>query len=309
MRWCRVRDSVEGRDVYGLVSDGHELLLDPTLTFDDVISVSAAGRVGVGSSGSLPNWKPDMVVPASDAAGHGNRFALQIPVPTPSKILCVGLNYADHIKEFWDEPPPEHPLVFAKLPSALVATHELIHWSPNMSSQVDYEAELAVVIAKTCRNVSTDQALDYVLGYTAANDVSARDRQMSDGQWTRAKGMDTFCPVGPYLLTPDECDSPDYGNGPLALSLRSRVNGEIRQDAVTSEMIFSVPEIIAYCSRFCTLARGDIILTGTPVGIGMSRKPPVWLQHGDKVGVQIETPKGFSMVLENTCYVDGRSGK
>jgi 2-keto-4-pentenoate hydratase/2-oxohepta-3-ene-1,7-dioic acid hydratase in catechol pathway len=304
MRWCRVHDNVEGCDVYGLVSDSHDLLLDPSLTFDDVVSMCAAARANSSASDiDRLGRKEVILVPEADITGLNSRFSLQIPVPRPTKMLCVGLNYADHIREFSGEPPPEHPLVFAKLTSALVATHEPIRWSTDLSAQVDYEAELAIVIAKTCKNISVDRALEYVLGYTAANDVSARDRQMSDGQWTRAKGMDTFCPLGPYLLTPEECCCPDDFSGLPAVALRSRVNREIRQDAITSQMIFSVPEIIAYCSRFCTLLCGDVILTGTPVGVGMARSPPVWLKHGDNVAIQIETPAGFSMVLENTCQV------
>jgi 2-keto-4-pentenoate hydratase/2-oxohepta-3-ene-1,7-dioic acid hydratase in catechol pathway len=151
-----------------------------------------------------------------------------------------------------------------------------------LTAQVDYEAELAVVIGRTARQVPVDRALDYVLGYTCLNDVSARDLQVSDGQWTRAKSLDTFCPIGPWIVTADEV--PDPG----ALRIRCRVNGELRQDASTADLVHGVPELIAYCSRSFTLEPGDVIATGTPGGVGAFREPPVFLGDGDAIDVEIE---------------------
>jgi 5-carboxymethyl-2-hydroxymuconate isomerase len=162
-----------------------------------------------------------------------------------------------------------------------------------LSAQVDYEAELAVVIGRHARNIAVDQALDHVLGYTCLNDVSARDLQVGDGQWTRAKSLDTFCPMGPSLVTADEI--PDPG----ALRLRCRVNGEVRQDASTAELVHGVAELIAYCSQSFTLEPGDVIATGTPGGVGAFRDPPLFLADGDTVEVEIERVG----TLTNRCRV------
>jgi 2-keto-4-pentenoate hydratase/2-oxohepta-3-ene-1,7-dioic acid hydratase in catechol pathway len=202
-------------------------------------------------------------------------------IQAPGKIVCVGLNYADHCRE-QNIPLPERPLLFAKFPSTIINPGDAIHWPPGSSDQVDFEAELAVVIGRTAKDVPQDKALDYVAGYTIANDVSARDVQFSDGQWIRGKSFDTFCPLGPYLVTTDEI--PD----PQKLPVRCRVNGELLQDSNTSEMIFSVAEIIAFITRTSTLNPGDVICTGTPAGVGVFREPKIFLHPGDQVEIEIE---------------------
>lgn len=193
-----------------------------------------------------------------------------LPPCRPTKIIALGLNYRDHAREFNLEVPAE-PLIFMKPPSAVIAAEEKIV-VPAMSRQVDYEAELAVIIGRTCRNVSREAALAYILGYTCLNDVTARDLQNRDGQWTRAKSFDTFCPIGPCLVT-------DIDPGDLAV--QSFLNGELRQSSRTSQLIFSVAELVEFISAIMTLYPGDIISTGTPSGVGP-------MKAGDTVEVRVE---------------------
>jgi 2-keto-4-pentenoate hydratase/2-oxohepta-3-ene-1,7-dioic acid hydratase in catechol pathway len=205
---------------------------------------------------------------------------MALPIDRPQKIVCVGLNYRDHAEE-QGTALPEAPLLFAKWPNTLIGPGDPIVIPP-VTSRVDYEAELGVVIGQRARGVSTENALDAVRGYLCVNDVSARDLQFSDGQWVRGKSLDTFCPVGPELIPAAEV--PD----PQALSIRAVVNGEVLQDSNTSNMIFSVAEIVAYVSRAITLEPGDLIATGTPAGVGVFREPQVLLQPGDEVTIEIE---------------------
>ncbi len=201
-------------------------------------------------------------------------------IQRPGKIVCVGLNYRDHAAEGGMD-LPSAPLLFAKWPNTLIGHGDPIVL-PRESSQVDYEAELGVVIGREARRVSERDALDHVEGYICLNDVSARDLQFADGQWTRGKSPDTFCPVGPRLVPREEIDDPQ------ALAIRCMVNGEALQDSSTAQMIFSVAEIIAYASQVITLEPGDLIATGTPAGVGVFRDPKVLLQDGDEVSVEIE---------------------
>jgi len=203
-----------------------------------------------------------------------------LPIERPGKIVCIGLNYRDHAVE-QGVPLPERPLLFAKWPNALIGPGEPIV-IPEVSTQVDYEAELGVVIGARVRNVSIENALEAVRGYVCVNDVSARDLQFSDGQWTRGKSPDTFCPVGPALVP--AADVPD----PQALAIRCTVNGQTLQDSSTSNMVFGVADLIAFVTQAITLEPGDLIATGTPAGVGAFRKPPVWLQAGDEVTIEIE---------------------
>jgi 2-keto-4-pentenoate hydratase/2-oxohepta-3-ene-1,7-dioic acid hydratase in catechol pathway len=203
-----------------------------------------------------------------------------LPIERPSKIVCVGLNYRDHAEEQGAELPAA-PLLFAKWPSALIGPDEAIVL-PRTSTRVDYEAELGVVIGERVKGVSEENALEAVRGYLCLNDVSARDLQFGDGQWTRGKSPDTFCPIGPALVPRDEV--PD----PQALRIRCVLNGEVMQDSTTANMIFSVAEVIAYASATSTLEPGDLIATGTPAGVGVFRTPPRLLRDGDEVTVEIE---------------------
>ncbi len=203
-----------------------------------------------------------------------------LPIDRPQKIVCVGLNYSDHAEEQGVE-LPERPLLFAKWPNTLIGPGDPIV-IPAITERVDYEAELGVVIGSRARRVSVENALEAVTGYLCANDVSARDLQFGDGQWTRGKSLDTFCPVGPALVP--AADVPD----PQALGIRAILNGEVMQDSTTANMVFGVAEIVAFVSQAVTLEPGDLILTGTPAGVGVFRDPPVLLQPGDEITVEIE---------------------
>jgi acylpyruvate hydrolase len=205
---------------------------------------------------------------------------LLAPVPRPGKVVCVGLNYRSHLAEI-GEPIPEYPILFHKAATSLVGHRQPIVL-PRVSRQVDYEAELAVVIGRRAKYVAEQDALAHVAGYTCANDVSAHDLEFRTSQWTSGKMLDTFCPLGPVLLTRDEV--PDPGS----LRLRTVLNGRTVQDACTSDMIFSVPALVSYVSSLATLEPGDLLLTGTPAGIGCNQRPPVYLRPGDRVSVQID---------------------
>jgi 2-keto-4-pentenoate hydratase/2-oxohepta-3-ene-1,7-dioic acid hydratase in catechol pathway len=205
---------------------------------------------------------------------------LLAPVPRPGKLICIGLNYRDHAIES-KMPIPERPVVFSKFSTSVIGPGEAVV-VPSKSQQVDYEAELAVVIGKRAKNVTPEQAYDYVLGYTIVNDVSARDFQFADGQWQRGKSCDTFAPMGQWIVTTDEI--PD----PHKLSIKLRLNGHTMQDSNTNQLIFGVPELIAFLSESITLEPGDVIATGTPPGVGFARKPPVFLKSGDVMEVEIE---------------------
>jgi 2-keto-4-pentenoate hydratase/2-oxohepta-3-ene-1,7-dioic acid hydratase in catechol pathway len=200
-------------------------------------------------------------------------------IKTPQKIVCVGLNYRDHAEEQGVD-LPERPLLFAKWPNTLISSGDPIR-IPAISEKVDYEAELGVVVGRRAAQVSVDDALDHVEGYVVANDVSGRDLQFSDGQWVRGKSLDTFLPVSdlvPASQVPD----------PQALPIRAILNGEVMQDSNTSNQIFGVAEVVAFISQAITLEPGDLIITGTPAGVGAFRDPPVWLKPGDEITIEID---------------------
>ena len=205
---------------------------------------------------------------------------MPLSIGRPGKIVCVGLNYLDHAQEGGME-LPKAPLLFAKWPNTLIGDGEPIVLPPE-ATEVDYEAELGVVIGTKAKRVSEADALEYVEGYICVNDVSARDLQFGDGQWTRGKSVDTFCPVGPRLVPREEIADPQE------LGIRCIVNGEALQDSSTAQMIFSVAEIIAYVTRVITLEPGDLIATGTPAGVGVFRDPKVLLKDGDEVSIEID---------------------
>ncbi len=202
----------------------------------------------------------------------------------PVDILCIGLNYREHAAES-NSPIPPHPVLFIKGGNTLNNPGDPI-LIPRRSNQIDYECELAIVIGKTAKNVSRERAMDHVLGYTCANDVSSRDwqrdRDLGGGQWARGKGFDGFCPLGPWIVTKDEIPNPN------ALRLKTILNGQTMQDHTTRDMIFDVPTLIESLSSTMTLRAGVVILTGTPQGVGFARKPPVWLKEGDRVVIEIE---------------------
>ena len=250
---------------WGAVNGASVSLLAPT------------GQIPIGS------WSTDALATRESrpaAVVDLDEVALLHPVANPSKIICVGLNYRDHAAEA-GMAIPETPLVFSKFPSSLTGPGGAIVL-PDDSNQIDWEVELAVVIGTPARHVPEEHALDVIAGYTVANDVSARDLQRSDGQFVRAKSYDTFCPVGPWIVTVDELGAADD------LEIGLRLNGEILQQSRTSQLVFGVAEIIAFCSRVATLNPGDLILTGTPHGTGVGLDPPRYLSPGDEITAWVE---------------------
>ncbi len=201
------------------------------------------------------------------------------PIALPQKIVCIGLNYRDHAEEQGVD-LPDRPLLFAKWPNTLIGSGDPIRIPP-ICKHPDYEAELGVVIGRQASRVSTDDALDFVRGYVVANDVSARDLQFSDGQWVRGKSLDTFLPVSELVPASEVPD-------PQALPIRAILNGETMQDSNTSNQVFGVADVVSFVSQAITLEPGDLIITGTPAGVGAFRDPKVWLQPGDEITIEIE---------------------
>lgn len=246
----------------------------------------------------MPVWESAREVIARVGDDEVSSFSLvdrdkvrfRAPIPRPSKVIAVGLNYKDHCREQGVDPPP-HPILFAKFPNAVAGPGDVIKWSPALTSQVDYEAELAFVVGRQAYRVSPEEAWDCVFGYTCANDVSARDLQFGDTQWVRGKSLDTFCPIGPVLVTADEIDDPHN------LAIRAILNGAVMQESNTGEMIFSVAELLSFISQAMTLNPGDVVLTGTPPGVGVFREPQRFLRDGDEITIEIE---GIGR-LTNTC--------
>ena len=215
------------------------------------------------------------------------------PVPPPEKILCIGLNYRDHAIETGSEIPTE-PVVFSKFNTALVGDGQAIRL-PKVANQVDYEAELVVVIGRAAKHVDAEQAMQHVFGFTCGHDVSAHDWQKGrpGGQWLLGKTFDTFAPIGPCVVTRDQMD-------PSNLPIRMRLNGEVVQQSTTAQLIFDIPHLVSHLSRIVTLKPGDLIFTGTPPGVGAARTPPVFLKPGDHCSVEIE---GIG-VLNNRCEAE-----
>lgn len=240
-----------------------------------------SSRVGVVEDGTVRDAGASIFdVTPGDAVGAVGEVTLLAPVADPAKVVCVGLNYRKHAEE-GGQPIPPNPILFAKFPNSIVGPGDPI-LLPSFSQQVDYEAELGVVIGKPAAAVDVADALEHVLGYTCINDVSARDLQFADGQWVRGKTLDTFCPIGPWIVTTDEI--PD----PQTLGIRCIVNGDKLQDSTTADMIFSVAEIVSFISQGITLEPGDVIATGTPEGVGFARTPPIYLNAGDVVSIDID---------------------
>ena len=255
------------------------------IPFRDVVdSPHRLIEIGVEAASMLP-LAHDKAMPLGEARVGPS-------VPEPRNVICVGKNYPLHAEEEGEE-LPELPLLFSKHTSTITGPFDSIEWDASLTGEVDWEAELGVVIGRAARRVSPDDALDYVFGYTASNDVSARDLQFSDDQWFRSKSLDSFLPVGPVIVTPDEVGDPQ------SLALECRVNGVIKQSSNTAHMYHSVADVISFCSHSFTLLPGDLILTGTPGGVGVFRDPPEFLGHGDVVEVEIERIG----LLRNECNV------
>ncbi|MGZ3588932.1 MAG: fumarylacetoacetate hydrolase family protein [Candidatus Limnocylindrales bacterium] len=291
MRLCTYRE--DGRERLGVAVPDPALPLDPaTGTRARVLPASTVLGEGPATMAELVAGEEPLLgrLRAAQRAGEGRirsegvplaGLQLLAPLPRPGKIVAIGLNYFEHAAE-QGKPPPSAPLIFAKFSTAVVGPGADVRWDPALSSQVDYEVELAVIVGRVARRVPRARALEHVLGYTVANDVTARDLQSADRQWVRGKSLDTFCPLGPLLVTADEL--PD----PQRLRLTTRVNGELLQDGSTADMIFPVAELIEFASAAFTLEPGDVILTGTPPGVGVYRTPPRFLGEGDVMTVAVE---------------------
>ncbi len=249
------------------------------LKVNSSLDVIGRGASALKEISALLNHHPSSQAPTI-ATGYSVDEIHFLPAVYPSKILAIGRNYADHAIE-GGAAPPAAPLLFNKLPNSLSA-HNAPILLPDISQKVDYEAELAVVIGRRASRVSEAEALDHVFGYTLINDVSARDLQFGDGQWTRGKGLDTFAPLGPFITTRDEIAEVQ------TLKIEGRLNGEVMQSSNTSKMIFPIAYLVSYLSQGMTLEPGDVIATGTPEGVGIFRTPPVLLKVGDVYEVEVE---------------------
>ncbi|MDI7275170.1 MAG: fumarylacetoacetate hydrolase family protein [Anaerolineae bacterium] len=259
---------------------------DPRLPADMIAFLAAGAEARSLAEEALAGTPSGAAIPL-------DQVALKAPIPRPGKIICIGLNYRDHAAET-GAAVPDYPTVFSKYSNAVVGPGEAIVL-PRISGQVDYEAELGVVIGRRAKSVDEGDALDCVAGYLAFNDVSARDFQRRTSQWTIGKTFDTFAPMGPALVTADEV--PD----PHALDIRLSIGGEVLQSSNTCNLIFTVPKLVAYLSAVMTLEPGDVIATGTPGGVGFVRRPPRWLRPGEVVRIEI----GNLGVLENPVVAEG----
>ena len=242
------------------------------------------GLAGMGVLDLVRDWDRlrGLVRPAGDPFAIAD-FLLDAPFRPRRNLFCVGKNYRDHVREM-DKASgdlPQHPILFSKVPDAVIGPFDPIHYPQGVSEQVDYEAELAVIIGTQGRAIAAADAFDHIWGYTILNDVTARDLQKRHQQWLIGKSLDTFCPMGPFAVSADELD-------PRDLAVRCWVNGDLRQQARTSEMIFDIPTLIETISRGITLFPGDVISTGTPAGVGSGREPPCFLRPGDLVEIEIE---------------------
>lgn len=273
-----------GNATYGIVNDGRvytKQFLEQELNLNLPAMIAEFSELLLSNSRLQTKIKNLINAARQKKALALKSVKLIAPIDGRPKVICVGLNYKDHAKEQGVKPPDE-PVIFMKPYTAIIGPTDAIE-HPSFIKKLDYEAELGVVIGKRCRGISKNDVDDCILGYTAFDDVSARDVQFKDGQWTRGKSFDTFAPIGPWIVTADEITNPHN------LKIISRVNGEIRQNSNTGNMIFKVNEIVSFVSRVMTLDAGDIIATGTPSGVGIFIKPkPKLLNVGDIVEIEIE---------------------
>lgn len=265
----------EGRAVVGILHQDTQQIIAPDEAewpADMLTVITRGGIQGVPASAGVPLEQVKLLAPILNP---------------PKNVLCIGRNYREHVSEGarankTEDKVPEKPVFFTKAHTCIIGPDAAITFNPKVSDQTDWEAELGVIIGRQGRDISEDEALDYVFGYTCLNDVTARDLQRSHNQWFKGKSLDTFCPIGPWIVTADELGDPQN------LHIQLRVNGETKQDANTRDMIFNVRTIISSLSAGFTLEPGDIIATGTPSGVGFARVPPEFLKDGDVVEVEIE---------------------
>ncbi len=266
----------------------------PGILFEDrVVDLDKASKIGgeptafTTMRAVLENFQTVLaLLPKFDPSDQEYTYSLEqlqvlAPLADPPKIICIGLNYLDHAKESGQFEVPTEPVFFNKFNTSIVGPGAAVEL-PRVSREVDYEAELALVIGKRGKRIPEAEALDYVFGYTAFNDISARDLQFRGGQWIKGKALDTFAPTGPHLVTVDEIGDPH------TLRIQMELNGRIMQDSSTANLIFRIPYLISFLSELFTLEVGDIIATGTPPGVGFARKPPVFLKNGDQMTVTID---------------------
>jgi 2-keto-4-pentenoate hydratase/2-oxohepta-3-ene-1,7-dioic acid hydratase in catechol pathway len=246
----------------------------------DMLQLVKLGKTGLDYIETMLNWLDENESYKAEVEVDTNSIKLLAPISNPGKVVCVGNNYMDHCIE-QNVVPPKQPMIFSKWASCIIGPNEDVIL-PEDSEQVDYEAELAVIIGKEGKNIPENQALDYIYGYTVMNDVSARDIQFEDVQWVRGKSYDTFAPIGPAIVTADEIEDPHN------LDIRLTVNGETLQDSNTKHLIHKIPYIISYLSKGFTFQPGDVIATGTPHGVGVFRNPPIFLKKGDVCTIEIE---------------------
>lgn len=252
----------------------------------DMVNLLAGGEAALSAAGRAVTFVRERLTAGDDTLNtqgilyEREHVSLLSPVLRPNKVVCLGLNYRAHAAES-GMAAPEYPVLFHKVSGSLIGQGQSIV-VPRISDKIDYEGELAVIIGKRGKYIAEDDVLSFVAGYAVANDVSARDLQFRTSQWTTGKMLDTFAPLGPALVTKDEVPNPN------ALHIRTLLNGEVMQDATTADMIFHVPFIVSYISQLITLEPGDVILTGTPPGVGQSREPQVFMKAGDNVTVEIE---------------------
>ena len=279
----RIHDSMDGRWHPGVEHEGHVGDV-AALWHDDVHETTTKRLLAAGPAivNKVLEQAHKALDAGSDTSGVFQAASVELgpPIPDPDKIICIGLNYADHASEA-GLAQTEVPLFFAKFRNALVGPSSPIVL-PRVSREIDYEGELAVVIGKPCKDISVSAALEYVAGYSVFNDISARDLQMQTSQYMAGKALDTFAPMGPGIILASSIPNPQ------TLMLTTKVNGQVVQHASTATMIFSVANVIAFLSSLMTLEPGDIIATGTPSGVGFKRTPPLFLQDGDIVEVEIE---------------------
>ena len=266
----------DGKDTYGLIKDDH------VATKDDIIYQTGIPIPLNIKDFLFEGWYDEVKDKISDASFKNQleKFRLLAPIPDPPKIICLTFNYPAHAKE-QNLVSPKEPVIFMKPRTTLCGTDSDI-MCPNFIKQLDYEVELAVIIGKTCKNVDESRSKDYIFGYMVFNDVSARDIQMRDKQFTRGKSFDTFAPCGPWITSADEVTNPQD------LQLVTRINGQNRQDSSTKNMFIKIPSIISKLSNVMTLEKGDIIVTGTPDGVALNNPSTPFLKNGDKIEMEIE---------------------
>lgn len=254
----------------------------------DIMDVSAGDPSIPSDMKSFLEGGEEMMLKAKSVVDHGQHILkraevkLKAPIHNPGKIICIGMNYVDHCLE-QNVPTPTEPILFSKFNNAITDPGAPIIY-PDETEELDFEVELAFVIGKPGKNIKKSEAMDHVAGYTVAHDVSARDWQLkkNGGQWLLGKTFDSFCPLGPALVTKDSLSDPHK------LGIRCRVNGKVMQDSNTENLVFKTEELVSYISRFVTLSPGDVVITGTPPGVGVFRKPPVFLKRGDEVECEID---------------------